>query len=226
MTFFVPLLANADDWVKVLVPIVMFSVYILNRLLGGETGAKKPQKPPKVDRPIPPVAPERQRVDDEVGEFLRRAAQQRGAKENRPAATQAPPPPKPVRPRLAEPVGFGRADLKTAEVAGADAQRRTRGLSNVEPTIAERKLDVARPSEVDQADEMMQSHLQKVFDHKVGQLGPGTPSTPAARTVASAAPAEIASLPAGEFVALLRDPQSIREAIIVSEILRRPQERW
>ena len=65
----------------------------------------------------------------------------------------------------------------------------------------------------------MQSRLEQTFDHQVGSL-----VAPAARDQATTTGPPAA--PSAEVFGMLRDPQSIREAIVVSEILRRPVERW
>jgi hypothetical protein len=71
---------------------------------------------------------------------------------------------------------------------------------------------------VEAADDDMNAHLQNVFDHEVGMLragGEGAPHSEALRQLSSS---DIANL--------LREPQSIRRAILVSELLNRPEHRW
>jgi hypothetical protein len=221
MIHFAPLWADGE-WLKLIVPIVMFSVWVLNRLLGGDSPAAKQAKARQQARAKPPQPPaDKQRVEDEVGEFLRRAAQQRAGKDNRALAPANQPlrPPKPSRKSLAatspdrppaapEPV---RAAGKPGSLAASTAD-----------AFGDRKLTerVVGPTDVQQAVDAMQSHVAETFGHRVGSLAGSARSEPApANAPASAAVAN-------EVAAMLRDPQSIREAIVISEILRRPVERW
>ncbi|HZZ81423.1 MAG TPA: hypothetical protein VFE62_23175 [Gemmataceae bacterium] len=208
------LLADAE-WLRLIVPLVAFLIWAMNRLLGGESPAAKQAKARQQARANPPPPPaDKQRVDDEVSEFLRRAAQQRGTAGH----TRTPPPPQPPpvqrRPAVAPP----------QEAAAAEAARpaRPRTLSPTfsdplgQRALAERKVEA---KEVVQAEAAMQSHLSQVFSHQVGTLAADKQATASAASEPPPAPTD-------EVVEMLRDPHSIRDAIIVSEILRRPTERW
>ena len=88
------------EWVKLIVPLVMFSIYALNRLFGGESAAARQAKARQQARANPPPPPaDKQRVEDEVSEFLRRAAKQRGTagQTRTPPLNQPPRPPAPQR---------------------------------------------------------------------------------------------------------------------------------
>jgi hypothetical protein len=78
-------------------------------------------------------------------------------------------------------------------------------------------------AEVDQADEKLEAHLHQVFDHKVGQLKKqaidSVPKTPEV-------PAEAITLSSTNIADMMRSPQAIRNAIILGEVLHRPEERW
>ena len=78
---------------------------------------------------------------------------------------------------------------------------------------------VVQGKEVVQAEAAMQSHLSQVFDHSVGTLS-------GKQTDTAAVPSESAAVPAEQLAGMFCNPQNIRDAIIVSEILRRPEERW
>jgi hypothetical protein len=67
--------------------------------------------------------------------------------------------------------------------------------------------------EVSNADEKMTAHLQERFQHQLGAFQQSQQPTETRRTRGSAA-AEIAQL--------MKSPQGVRQAVIVSEILRRP----
>src|SRR5687768_8519374 len=101
-----PLFAAAQDWLSFIIPIVLFIVWVLNQVIGR---LAQPQNPP-LRRPVagapPAPRPQPAKVDDEIEAFLRRAAQQRGGQQQRPAAPpKAPQPaaPRPLVPR-SEPV--------------------------------------------------------------------------------------------------------------------------
>ncbi|HEY1600717.1 MAG TPA: hypothetical protein VGG64_14000 [Pirellulales bacterium] len=218
MNAIVPIWADAE-WIKLVIPIVMFSIYILNMLLGAKSPAAKQARARQQARvnPPPPPAADKQRVEDEVGEFLRRAAQQRSGKENRPApAAQPAKPPKPVRKPLAETA----ASREIATPTAVEGRPRTLATSITESYA--RRNQPERPvasTEITQSVESMESRLAQTFDHALGAIS-GSPAG------GEKTPAMPMSSTANELVAMLRDPQSIREAIVISEVLRRPEERW
>jgi hypothetical protein len=80
--------------------------------------------------------------------------------------------------------------------------------------------------EIARADEQREQHLQQAFGHRVGTLAAGSavgaaPATDVQPEVKTEAPSTAAGL-----AALLASPQGMRQAIILSEILARPEERW
>jgi len=223
MTFFAPLWADGD-WARLVVPIVMFTIWVLSRMMGAESPAAKQAKARQQARVNPPQPPEqKQRVEDEVGEFLRRAAQQRSGKENRPPPTDKPPqPPTPVRRPLADTAASRSRGSPPKAQEAADAPVRSRVLSassDESPSPGKLAERMVQPVEVAQSDAAMQSHLQQAFGHQVGSMQASASMTDTAAV--NSPPAPVA-----EVAAMLRDPQSIRQSIIISEILRRPEERW
>lgn len=86
----------------------------------------------------------------------------------------------------------------------------------VGPRSTSRLVDRAAPlsESVDQADERMDEHLQEVFDHRLGQLGRDSqePAQQPERKVAR--------------LKLFRSRDAIRNAIILNEIINRPEQRW
>lgn len=87
--------------------------------------------------------------------------------------------------------------------------------------------------EVAQADQQIDQRLHQVFDHQMSRLeaAPGEAATPPV----AVGPMELSGEPAAEEIPatfatsltdLLSDPESVRQAIVFSEILRRPEERW
>ena len=86
--------------------------------------------------------------------------------------------------------------------------------------------------EVAQADREIDQHLHQVFDHRVSQLElvPGEAAAPPAATFETSETTEaapVASLPvAVGLLDLIGSPESLRQAIILNEILQRPEHRW
>ena len=78
--------------------------------------------------------------------------------------------------------------------------------------------------EVDLADDKLESRLHAVFDHKVGDLKKSTMEAGAASPTQAS---RDAPLPGAASIAhLLVNPQNVRNAIILAEILRRPEDNW
>lgn len=170
---------------------------------------------------------------DEVEEFLRRAAARRAQAEakrreqqQRPAAApQQPQRPAPIQraPLRQQPVDLEPL-VEIIEAEEADASSR---LSSSVAAHMRGPGEIARHAaslgyEVDQADEKLEARLQKTFDHQLGQL----------KNTSTAAP-ERAPLQTSEALAasmnltrLLSNAQTIRNGIILSEILARPVHRW
>lgn len=74
--------------------------------------------------------------------------------------------------------------------------------------------------QIGQSDERLETHLHQKFDHALGKLA-AREATPAEQ-VASA----LATTPASEIAALLATPQGMQQAVVLSEILQRPTDRW
>ena len=158
-------------------------------------------------------------MSDEIEAFLRRAAarrqQRQGGQQQRPAA----PPPRTLVPeiQIIEPAA-------EAEIVEAQPVReRTVGGQHLDTgDFAERASHMGE--RVGQADDKMEAHLQQVFDHKVGRLASSRKSDlqPQPATTATPTPGTASS----DIAAMLRSPQSIRQAIILSEILAPPESRW
>jgi hypothetical protein len=164
---------------------------------------------------------------DELAEFLRRVAKRRAAQASQqqqevviiPPQTPAPAPPR----RLVEEV-VEEVHVIEEEPTGADvAAHVSRHLNTAEYEARAQRLG----ERAGQADDDMESHLRQVFEHRVGKLpSMESRSVPLSeRSAASTASVE-GITPAAEIAGTLRHPQTIRQAIILSEILGRPDHRW
>jgi len=172
-------------------------------------GVMPPPQPPKPN-PNDPVA-------SEVDEFLRRAAERRNNKGIQPVVVQ----PKPVRPPVVaevvqeKPIGVQVGEHVKKYLDEEEFDRRSAQLG----------------AEVAQVDSEINQHLHKTFDHTVSKLA----TVPGIAAIAPTAiePVELAEIipdasatSAGSLFALLADPDSVRQAIVLNEILHRPEERW
>lgn len=231
--------ADAGFWLSILFPLIMFIVWLLNQAIGR---AAQPPNPPRDPRraglppqPARPARPAQARVDEEIEAFLRRAAGQRGAAQQRPTAPVSPAPtPQPTAPRTLVQRGERIAPLRPAEndVLVEVVEEADEGTSQPHTmTVAEhvqRHLDTrefqqraSNITKVDQADEQLQQRLHQAFDHGVGTLAANAQAQQTAAAASAAATA--GKVTAGGVYAMLKDPNSLRNAIILQEILRRPE---
>ena len=164
----------------------------------------------------------------DIEEFLRRAAERRkqaqqggGAQQQRPPA-QRPPVQRPAKPLRQTPTPAPRQTITERDII-EPREISSIGQESVEEHVR-RHIDVSDVSEhadhladvIEQADERMDAHLDQVFDHDVGKLGSGKSATD--ELVANVNKNPIAS----DLLKLLQDPKSIRQSIMIAEILKRP----
>lgn len=74
--------------------------------------------------------------------------------------------------------------------------------------------------EVALADDKLDSRLQSTFDHKLGQIGSAKKTSAFATTTTTTA--KDVSPIADDLLNMLSNPKSIRQAILINEILKRP----
>jgi hypothetical protein len=176
-------------------------------------------------------------MKDEVEEFLRRVAQLRAQAEAQARAQQQRPgfqPPQQMPPqRMTPPARLVPAQeevvyLEPAEAEVVDAELAELGddvgrhvsqhlRGDVEIAAHTRQLG----AEVDQADDKLETHLHQTFDHQLGRLKKTASDSAAVEHVKPAPDVTI-----GEIRSMLSSPASIRDAIIMAEVLRRPEDRW
>jgi hypothetical protein len=200
---------------------------------------------PRGARPAPPRAqdPLRREVDQFVRDAgkpplagrpeKRRLAGPGGAQQPQPGAAPPPPPPSwraapSPRSRAAEePIDVQPAEL----VPGAEDE----GVAeHVRKHVFPQKFG-GLTSDVGMAlrgaGDSMEGHLHAVFDHELGRLGhvPGESAEIAEAEEAETPEDRITSIPvtaAAGLAAILANPTSLRQAILLNEILQRPEERW
>lgn len=228
--------ANIWTWAEIILGVIFATIYVFNHLitLAGKQAPRRPVRPdPRAQRP-PAGRPEAQ---DEVAEFLRRAAEKRGGKtpEGRPA--QERPAQERVDPRIAEMRAAAQkrqAANRSTSAAAEIVEARRVETRTAEPLPSSRwpkpvqsHLDTRELSErvghlthVDRSEAAFQAHIQSL-DHSVGTIADETSEKQAAanQPTSTLATSDV-------FAALLSDPQSVRQAIILNEIIERPVERW
>lgn len=166
----------------------------------------------------------------EIEEFLRRAAQRRAAQQ--PAANRAPQ--RPPELQVLDDDDVIDADIVDAYVvedpgilSGHDVGDHVSRHINTSD-FGERISHLGE--EVDQADERMEAHLHGYFEHALGDLGATTSrasdSTLDDDGAPQGSPGARKKRATFNIRKLLRSSTSIRDAIVLSEVLRKPEDRW
>lgn len=168
-------------------------------------------------------------MDDDISKFLARVAQRRAAQ----AKQQGQPPPKPsaparprqpspsIPPQRMPPAPVVVADVVPEVVPAELAQQADRVEREVEQHLRGSQEIAKRTSQlgkqVDDAQQKLQEHLQQVFDHELGRL-----SKTASSTAATPHEKPVPDVTLEELRTMLQSPGSVRDAIVLAEILRRP----
>jgi hypothetical protein len=210
-----PLFAIDVATLKILGFVIVALIYVFNHFVGGVKAQQR--KLPRPDPRMRPPAAGRQEVNDEVAEFLRRTAERSGKKT--PEPQKAPQARRPLVERRTAPlVG------EFVEVEAVDEPPTGAGVaSHVQQHLNSREFDqrASQLGSVDQEERAFEAHVHQTFDHQVGHLATRS-EEPAPGVAAPAAPAVSSQTVA----ALLANPQNLRGAVVLNEILQRPTERW
>ena len=222
MSPFDPLLAAGDAELVKLVIIIVFGILVG---IGKFYAMVKKGQPPAAmgQRPNPPP-PVNVNASNEIEEFMRRAATTPRT------AANAGPVRRPPQPQLRQPAENPvQARVITEEPVGAKIGKQVeQDLDTQEFTKRSTQLG----SEVAQADKEIDDHLHQVFDHHVSKLEfvPGEAATPPVVVgpveLTEQSLLDIPATFATGLTDLLADPDSVRQAIVLNEILHRPEERW
>lgn len=218
MIGFLPLIADVGDVIGIVVFIVIGLLSVVSQIMNKAKEDKQKAGPPPGQRQRPQARPQQQQrtLANEIDQFVQQASQRRaeGSRQQAPRRPAAPQPRTPAQPRtaaqpLVEAVPVELLEPMSEESGGLGPQRLG--------ALGSHRLE----SRLEQADENMEEHVHQAFDHKLGQLG----RTPDA-TERKSDPAAIPPLAAAGLAAMLTDPANVRQAIILSEILQRPEDRW
>lgn len=227
-----PLPLAAADWLELVLPVIFVIFWLVSQIVAlvqrvrGVGNAAPPQRPPVVvqARPRPPVAPPApgDRLELEI-EAFRRAQAEAAAKRDpapRPAAPARPQPRPPVRQGEARP---GEPARPPQGQRPAPAQRAA-AAQPVQRATATRPAPSAPPRPVPGG---VARHVEEAFSHDLAHSAGAIHSAPGAAPSSSTAAADAADRStAAAIVAMMRSPASVRQALLLREILDRPVHRW
>lgn len=224
----IPLIADASDVIGVVVFLVILIISAISQAIGKAKEAQQQQRPRPPVRPAPnPQDP----VVRELDEFLRRAAaggkaQPKPARPRQQAAPVRPQPQaaRPVAPRA--PAAPKAPPVLVAQPVLAQAAEELEEI-RLEPAVTDRLSQAADQrlssqkeqslgAGVAQAQRQMSQKLSEDFSHKVGRLAGAKQD----------AATELPATAAAGLAAMLASPVDVRQAILLSEILQRPEHRW
>ena len=204
----IPLLFAAGlDWLEGLLPFLFVLFWIVSQVFNAfkAMGRGRPQppvvRPPRPAPNVPRADDIRGQLDRQIGEFLERQAGQRDRPVERPR--------QPVRPRSAANTPAGRPEARATRVPPPPA------APAAKPKVAERAAVGTAGSDVAR-------HVHDAFAHELDHLS---------TSIAAGAPVNADSRrpvapPAAELVTMLRNPTTLRQLILLREVLDRPTERW
>ena len=238
-----PLAAN--DWLEGLVPFLFFVIWIVSQVVGvvrriggggkvagGDPNAGRPVGPApgqvrevrEVRPPVVPVGePDRRASQDDLQRQIEafRRGQAAGGIPDPPRRTPSNPPALPKAPPRREPVagkpaaargqegGVRRSPAPTANrSAAAPARQGTPPANNPPPILGGHGGEIGR-------------HVDGAFAHDLAHAG----IRPGSSDQSAVAPQTVPTV-AHELVAMFRDPKTIRQVILLREVLDRPIDRW
>jgi len=228
--FGAPVLWGVDlgDVITVIVVLAIIVLSGLMQLMGkakqGQQPARGRQRPGRAVRAGQPRRAARPaaggEVDDEIADFLRRAAQRR----------QPPPAQRPARPKPAAGPRAAQQAQVVAELV-AEPRRPTTVAEHVRhhldtSGIAQEAAELG--SDVTSAEREMEQHLKETFSQGMSGADESLAQTATQLGAGGGQPVgpSVPSTSAAGLAALLADTNNVRQAIVLSEILTRPVERW
>jgi len=224
------LLARGDlPWFQVAVALVMFVIYTVNQIMNRQRKGQPPQqarpasrRPPMPEAnakrpPVPARTATPQKTDPLLAE-IQKFLKQSNADKRSPGRPQ-PPSAKPVR---IEPI-LVRGSVPVGDSVGRPLD--SRHLDTTEFGTRASQMD----DDMKRGDVEREQHFQQTFTHKLGRLA--DTSVAGAKAVAPDAPAvstvPVAPVPLSDWLPLpTTKPEDLRRAVMLNEILQRPEHRW
>jgi len=217
MICFGPLFAiGADDMIAVVLVILFIVVPVVGQILAKMA---KPQRPQAgAGRPRQPAGG---KIEDEIGEFLRRVAGGPAAA-GRPRAR----PPAPRRPaQVVRPALVDVVEEQPIQAEIIDTGHREEVFSDIDTGRIARHASKLG-SEVAGEEKQISQRLGQTFGREVSDLAKRPSKKGKRRRAQEPQAAPLPPTAAAGFAALLSSTDNIRQAIVLSEILNRPVDRW
>jgi hypothetical protein len=228
------------EWI---VPIIVFLVFII-RIIGAAIGGnanqnipnrRPPGQPPRM--PQPPQGGENDALKGEIEEFLRRVSNRREGPPQRPAGK--PPRPTPVvrtpptaipadRRRRPAPMVIATASAQTSDVAENPAARGDVD-DHVKRYLNTRQFEqrAGHLTSIDQKERQFEQQIKQTFAHEVGHLKPSALSNRGdERSVSDTAPQVVDDEKKQNISFALLTGSNLINAVIINEIMQRPEHRW
>ncbi len=202
-------LGKAGDWITIVVMAVGFIVWLIAQLAGqGANKANQRRREPQRRQPTPPP----RRTPPRRPTPPPRPASRAGRRPTPPPRRPTPPPKRPTPPPRSRPASERK--IGTLEQKPPAAEKKISSLEehHLQTTI---KPQVAGLPEGTVPSDL-QLHVEQTFSHESGQL----PSEQRPEAEPHQRPI---SPVAQEIINMLRDPQDVRKAVVIAEILRRPE---
>jgi len=239
------LFAAGFDWLEALLPFLFVAFWIVSqvfavvrRLQGG--GRQQPPPPlprfdPARDRPRPPqpvaddAADPRSDLEKQIAEFLREATGEKKrqprvdqSSTNQPTIKKSEPVTAPRPPRPEQRVDADRRGPQPPRVAAPGKRERDQKKVAVPREAAVRTIETTTQPQQPQS-ESVTRHVKDAFSHELTHLrGAIAQDEPKAGGAAPTLPPTQAE----ELMHLLRSPATVRQVILLREILDRPVDRW
>ena len=200
-------------------------LFIIISTLAGQIFSKTNQRGSKKPRPRPRPRPERQPRPEPM------AGRPEQAQPWQPIEAGLPREPAHRPDLFDQPV---RPEVVPVEAVPVEPVVRESVAEHVQRHIQRDGIDTSRlHSKVEHADERMASHLHEAFDHRLGRLESkealtGTtvakrePALKPTRAQSTAPPSDIAA----RIAKMMQTPADLSAAIVLNEILKRPEDRW
>jgi hypothetical protein len=203
------LFAAGLDWLEMVLPVLFVLFWIVSQVFNAfRAVGRGGQRPPVVRPPRPGADPPRadeirEQLERQIGDFLRQAGR------------HGQPGERPKQPPEQRPAARPAAKTMPQPVTKTVASRTPPRLPPAPPAPGDRRP--AAPSGGDVA-----RHVREAFAHELEHLSP---------QIASGAPAPGDARrpeppPAAELVAMLHNPATLRQLILLREVLDRPTDRW
>jgi len=227
----IPLIADASDVIGVIVFLVILIISAISQAIGKAKEAQQQQRPRPPVRPAGPAPNPQDPVVRELDEFLRRAAAGGKAQPKRapPRQQAAPVRPQPQAARPVAPRAPAAPKAPPVLVAQPVLAQAAEELEEIPPesAVVERLSQAAEQrlssqgrqpfgTGVAQAQRRTSERRSRDFSHQVGQLAGAKQD----------AETELPATAAAGLAAMLASPTDVRQAILLSEILQRPEHRW